>query len=318
MKLLETHNIKKQYTLRIKGKRYHLKALDGVSLSLGQRETLAIVGESGCGKSTLAKLVMGLETPSEGAIHIHGRELNSYRRKELQSHVQMIFQDPSSSVNPRKKIWKIISEPLLINTDLKKDQCLAKAHQAMAMVGLESAQAHGLPHMLSGGQRQRVSIARALIQRPKVLVCDEPVSALDVSIQAQILGLLEKFKNDFALSYLFISHDLHVVRSLADRVAVMYLGKIVEQGRVEEVFENPLHPYTKALIESTPRLDGKTKFAPISGDLPSPLNPPSGCAFHGRCPEATQECLSRSPSLRTLSEKGHKVSCHARSISGAR
>ena len=285
-----------------------VKALDGVSFQLAEEQTLAVVGESGCGKSTLARQLMCLERPTGGTITLFGRLAREYSRKELQSQIQMIFQDSYSSINPRKKAWEIVAEPLLINTSWNRKQCFSKAVAAMEMVGLRPSLAQRFPHMFSGGQRQRLSIARGLIQRPKILICDEPVSALDVSIQAQVLNLLGQLKRDFGLSYLFISHDLNVVRYLADRVLVMYLGKVVEEGTVQEIFEHPLHPYTQALMRSTPSLHGKTGFAAISGELPSPLNPPDGCAFHQRCPLVQDRCRAEAPRERRLEER--LVSCH--------
>ena len=307
--LLQVSEVKKYYPLK-KGPHTQqwIKALDGVSFDLEEKQTMAIVGESGCGKSTLAKQLISLESPSSGEIKIEGKDIKSYTRKALQPYIQMIFQDPYSSINPRKKIWEIIAEPLFINTHLDRKSSFAKSVKTMEMVGLRPETAMKFPHMLSGGQRQRVTLARALVQRPKILVCDEPVSALDASIQAQVLNLLKKLKEEFLLSYVFISHDLHVVKYLADQVSVMYLGKFVEQGSTQEVFDHPLHPYTQALIKSTPSLRGESDFGPISGELPSPLNPPKGCAFHQRCPLAREECQHRPPELKAHGKR--RVACH--------
>ncbi|MCY4643556.1 MAG: ATP-binding cassette domain-containing protein [Bacteriovoracales bacterium] len=307
--ILKAHDLKKHYTLKaIFGSEQKLKALNGVSFALGERQTLAVVGESGHGKSTLARQLMGLETPDSGSITLQGRPLSSYSKKELQSLVQMIFQDPYSSLNPRKKAWEIVAEPLRINTSLSGKQCLTKALEAMEMVGLHSGMGHRFPHMFSGGQRQRLGIARALVQRPKVLICDEPVSALDVSIQAQVLNLLGRLKEEFSLSYIFISHDLHVVRHLADRVAVIYLGKIVEEGDAEEVFDSPLHPYTEALIRSAPSFYEKSRFKPMRGSPPSPVSPPPGCPFHPRCPLAEARCSKEVPGLE-LKGSDRRIRC---------
>ena len=269
-----------------------VKALDGVSFEVKPKKTLGIVGESGCGKSTLAKTLMNLESPTEGSITFGGADLHSLDSRSFRSAIQMIFQDPYNSLNPRKKAWQIIAEPILINTNLSKDECYKKALEMMNLVGLRPELANRYPHMFSGGQRQRLGIARAMILQPKILICDEPVSALDVSIQAQVLNLLIQLQNEMDLTYLFISHDLGVVHHLADEIMVMYLGKIVEYGPRDEVFHNPKHPYTKALIASAPNLGKKKDHPPIEGELPSPLNPPSGCAFHKRCPIATEACSS--------------------------
>ena len=307
--VLATSQLKKHYLLRRGlGRRQWVRALDGVSLTLYQGQTLAIVGESGCGKSTLAMQLMGLESPTAGSVCLAGRELASYSRAELQSVVQMIFQDAAGSLNPRKKAWEIVAEPLLINSSLSRRQCFAQALATMERVGLSASQAHKFAHMFSGGQRQRLAIARALVQRPRVLICDEPVSALDVSIQAQVLNLLKQLLWEFQVSYLFISHDLHVVRCMADWVAVMYLGKIVEQGSVQDIFHRPLHPYTQALIQATPSPHRRAKFKPIQGELPSPLSPPGGCAFHPRCPLAQEQCRRQDPGLVAIERQW--VACH--------
>ena len=307
--LLRVNKIKKYYPFK-KGLRTRqwVKALDGVSFDLEEKQTLAIVGESGCGKSTLARQLISLERPHSGEIIIQGKDIKSYTQRALQPYIQMIFQDPYSSINPRKKVWKIIAEPLFINSHLSRKGAFHKSLETMKMVGLGPETAMKFPHMLSGGQRQRVTIARALVQRPKILVCDEPVSALDASIQAQVLNLLKKLREEFLLSYVFISHDLHVVKYLADQVSVMYLGKFVEQGSTQEIFDRPLHPYTQSLIQSTPSLRGGSDFRPIQGELPSPLNPPEGCAFHQRCPLAREECQQKAPKLEPYGER--LVACH--------
>lgn len=309
MSLLKIKDLKKHYEIKKPFKPLQaVKALDGVSFELGDKKTLAVVGESGCGKSTLAKQLLKLESRTAGSIFLGERNLEDMSRKDIQSEIQMIFQDPYSSINPRKKAWQIISEPLMINSELSKKECYLKACEAMEQVGLRSDLANRYPHMFSGGQRQRIGIARALIQMPKILICDEPVSALDVSIQAQVLNLLMELQDKFELSFLFISHDLSVVRHIADEVIVMYLGKIVEQGPYKKIFENPQHPYTKALLASTPHVHGNTTFEPLSGELPSPLNPPSGCSFHKRCPFVKDECKKVTPEIRNIS--GVNVACH--------
>ncbi len=303
-KVLEVQGLKKYYPL----KNALVKALDGVSFSLEPGKTLALVGESGCGKSTLAKNLMKLETPTAGDVKLQGKDINSLPISKIQSQVQMIFQDPYSSINPRKKAWQIIAEPLLINSKLSRKDCFYKALEVMELVGLSSDTGGKYPHMFSGGQRQRIGIARALIQRPRILICDEPVSALDVSIQAQVLNLLKDLQNEFNLSYLFISHDLSVVEYLAHDIMVMYLGKIVESGKASDIFKNPIHPYTRALLNSTPRVKEKKSFESLSGELPSPLNPPSGCSFHKRCPFAKDKCSEKEPILESIENR--QVACH--------
>ncbi|MBK24999.1 MAG: oligopeptide ABC transporter ATP-binding protein OppF [Halobacteriovorax sp.] len=300
MSVLDVKNIKKHYDVKTTfGSGGLVKALDGISFEAKAKKTLGIVGESGCGKSTLARQLMRLEEPTEGSITLEGKDIASFERAEYQSKIQMIFQDPYSSINPRKKAWQIIAEPLLINSTLSKADCKEKACEMMKIVGLRPELANRYPHMFSGGQRQRIGIARALIQKPEIVICDEPVSALDVSIQAQVLNLLMKLQDEMGLTYLFISHDLSVVKHISDEILVMYLGKIVEYGPREQVFENPLHPYTKALMNASPSLslEHLGKHEPLQGELPSPLNPPPGCAFHKRCPVATEQCKSVEPSL---------------------
>lgn len=307
--ILEVKDIKKHYEVKKPFKPLRtVKALDGVDFTLEAQKTLAIVGESGCGKSTLAKQLMAIESKTAGEILLGGRELASMSRSEIQSEIQMIFQDPYSSINPRKKAWQIISEPLLINSGLTKKECYMRACETMELVGLRSDLSHRYPHMFSGGQRQRIGIARALIQKPKILICDEPVSALDVSIQAQVLNLLMDLQKEFGLSYVFISHDLSVVKHIADEVLVMYLGKVVEHGTYDKIFESPKHPYTQALLASTPHVRGGQTFQPLSGELPSPLDPPDGCSFHKRCPFVKDECHKTYPQIYTKEDV--KVACH--------
>ena len=306
--ILSVKNLKKYYPIKKLFKAAKLvKAIDGISFDVQEKTTLGIVGESGCGKSTLARQLVHLEAPTVGEIFLEGSELESFSRREMQSKIQMIFQDPYGSLNPRKKAWQLIAEPLFINTTFSKDKCFTLAVELMEKVGLRRELAYRYPHMFSGGQRQRIGIARALALQPKILVCDEPVSALDVSIQAQVLNLLLKLQEEMGLTYLFIGHDLHVIKHISDNILVMYLGKIVEYGPREKIFDNPQHPYTKALIMSSPDFYKKSTYKPIEGELPSPLDPPSGCAFHKRCPLATEQCRRESPSLKSV--QGRLVSC---------
>ena len=291
-----------------------LKALDGVSFTLERGKTLAVVGESGCGKSTLARLVTMIEPPTAGSLTIAGAEIagaSAATLKALRPKVQIVFQNPYGSLNPRQKIGHALEEPLLVNTKLSGPERTEKARAMMASVGLRPEHYDRYPHMFSGGQRQRIAIARALMLDPDVLVLDEPVSALDVSIQAQVLNLLADLQEKHNLAYLFISHDLSVVRHIANDVMVMYLGRAVEQGPRDAIFNNPQHPYTKALLSATPHPDPTRKRERIvlKGELPSPLNPPSGCTFHPRCPWAFEPCPRLNPAL--LAHEGSLVACHA-------
>ena len=306
--ILSVKDVKKHYPVkRIFGSTKLVKALDGVSFDVKEKTTLGIVGESGCGKTTLARQLMRLETPTEGCIYIDGENLRAISRNKLQSKIQVIFQDPYGSLNPRKKTWQLIAEPLLINSSLSKRECFLRAMELMEKVRLRRELVYRYPHMFSGGQRQRIGIARALALNPKILICDEPVSALDVSIQAQVLNLFLKLQDSLNLTYLFIGHDLSVIRHICDDILVMYLGKIVEYGPREEVFNNPQHPYTKALIFSSPELNRRMTYRPLQGELPSPLDPPPGCSFHKRCPIATERCKRETPILRKV--QGRLVSC---------
>ncbi len=297
-----------------------VKAVDGVSFVVRRGGTLAVVGESGCGKSTLARLLMRIEPPSFGEIRLGGAvvgtadkpageavDASSYRRR-----VQMIFQDPYSSLNPRKTARSIIAEPLVVNSGLSKCEREDRVLEILDKVGLRPDAADRYPHMFSGGQRQRIGIARALMLRPELLICDEPVSALDISIQAQVLNLLMDLQDEFGLSYVFISHDLGVVRHIADDVMVMYLGKVMEYGPREPIFSAPKHPYTQLLLSSTPGVAGGPKGGPpagrSTGELPSPLNPPPGCPFQKRCPSAMDACARVMPSPRSVD--GRQVACH--------
>lgn len=303
--LLNIKNLRKEYLVsNFFGPKKFLQALRGISLHVNKGETLAIVGESGCGKSTLAKVLMKLESFQTGAINVDGQDLKSISSKNLVNHMQMVFQDPFSSLNPRRKIIDIVSEPLLIQGEANQ-LVKAKAVQVLQSVGLSENFHHRYPHMLSGGQRQRVGIARALMTSPSILICDEPVSALDVSVQAQVLNLLLDIQKEKNISLIFISHDLHVVRFISDRIAVMYLGSIVEEGSTQEIFNNPKHPYTQMLLDSIPRMEKNsdtnlhvtTKSFIANSELPSPLNPPSGCAFRNRCAWSTPQCAEQTPAL---------------------
>ena len=313
--LMEARDVRRHYTIGggMFGKRALVKAVDGVSFSLAEGKTLAVVGESGCGKSTLARVATLLETPTEGELWIDGKattDVGSAALRHLRLSVQMVFQNPYGSLNPRKTVGSILEEPLAINNRGNAALRQETARAMMAKVGLRQDHYGRYPHMFSGGQRQRIAIARALMLRPRVVVADEPVSALDVSIQAQVLNLMMDLQEEFRLAYLFISHDLSVVRHIADEVMVMYLGRPVEQGPKPTIFSNPRHPYTKTLLAATPSVDPAHRQTAIAvkGELPSPLNPPSGCAFHKRCPYATERCGAERPELRPID--GHIVACH--------
>jgi dipeptide transport system ATP-binding protein len=289
-----------------------LQAVGGVSFSVEPGRTLAVVGESGCGKSTLARMVTLIEKPTEGNLALDGIDAVNPppgEAKRLRRTVQLVFQNPYGSLNPRKKVGAILEEPLVINTSLSKAERTAQAREMMAKVGLRPEHYGRYPHMFSGGQRQRIAIARALMLNPKLVVADEPVSALDVSIQAQVLNLLADLQQELGLAYLFISHDLGVVRHIAHDVLVMYLGLAVEQGPKERIYARPLHPYTRALLSSTPGITGvKRERIVLTGELPSPLDPPKGCVFSTRCPFVTDRCRVERPALRPLD--GRLVACH--------
>jgi dipeptide transport system ATP-binding protein len=291
-----------------------LQAVGGVTFSVQAGKTLAVVGESGCGKSTLARMVSLIETPHDGQLQIKGVDVVSAdadARKALRQQVQLVFQNPYGSLNPRKKIGAILEAPLEINTPLDAAQRSQKARAMLEKVGLRPEHYDRYPHMFSGGQRQRIAIARALMLSPALLVADEPVSALDVSIQAQVLNLLADLQQELGLAYLFISHDLGVVRHIAHDVLVMYLGHAVEQGPKKAIFERPMHPYTQALLASTPGIVGSGPAAQrrvLTGELPSPLDPPAGCVFSTRCPHATERCRSERPLLREVHMR--QVACH--------
>ena len=292
--------------------RARLRAVGGISFSITAGRTLAVVGESGCGKSTLARLVTLIEKPTGGTLTLDGIDAINPPRAEarrLRRAVQLVFQNPHGSLNPRMKVGAILEEPLAINTDLPKSERRARALDMMAKVGLVPAHYARYPHMFSGGQRQRIAIARALMLHPKLVVADEPVSALDVSVQAQVLNLFMDLQADLGLTYLFISHDLAVVRHIADDVLVMYLGLAMEQGPRERIFARPLHPYTQGLLASTPGLaDRRSRHTLPKGDLPSPLDPPKGCVFSTRCPHVAERCRAERPRARAID--GREVACH--------
>jgi len=298
-----------------------LRAVAGASFTLAAGRTLAVVGESGCGKSTLARMMAMIELPTAGNLSIDGKPVTNASAetlRALRSKVQMVFQDPYGSLNPRKQIGQILEEPLEINTQLTRKERADAARVMIAKVGLRPEHYSRYPHMFSGGQRQRIAIARALMLRPKVVIADEPVSALDVSVRAQVLNLLMDLQAEYNLAYLFISHDLSVVRHIADDVMVMYLGRPIEQGSKPAIFSQPVHPYTQALLAATPSIDlaARSRRLTVKGELPSPINPPPGCAFHKRCPFATAECIAQRPELRPVA--GRNVACHhAERIIGA-
>jgi dipeptide transport system ATP-binding protein len=291
----------------------HLHAVSGVSFAIAAGRTLAVVGESGCGKSTLARMVTLIEKPTQGELHLTGVDAvraGARERSGLRRVVQLVFQNPYGSLNPRKKIGAILEAPLQINTPLTAAERSARARAMLAKVGLRPEHYARYPHMFSGGQRQRIAIARALMLEPALVVADEPVSALDVSVQAQVLNLLADLQQELGLAYLFISHDLGVVRHIADDVMVMYLGLVMEHGPKKRIFARPLHPYTRALLASTPVIDAgdRRERIVLSGELPSPLNPPPGCVFSSRCPHAIERCSAERPVLRSLDER--QIACH--------
>lgn len=290
------------------------KAVDDVSFHIMPGETLGLVGESGCGKSTLGRCIARLYQPTAGSIKFEGNEITGLGSRALmpyRQHIQMIFQDPMESLNSRHTIGDILEEPFIIHKIGDKVSRKKRVKELLEIVGLPARSVSRYPFEFSGGQRQRICIARSIALNPKLIICDEPVSALDVSIQSQILNLMNDLQQEFNLSYLFIAHDLAVVKHISDRIAIMYLGRIVESGEGQEIYKNPLHPYTRSLMSAIPVPDPhrKIKRQVISGDVPSPISPPSGCTFHPRCPEMIDECEYKVPSLETITH-GHKASCH--------
>lgn len=309
--LLEVRNLVKHFP--VENSDDVVQAVDNVSFDIFAGETLGLVGESGCGKSTVGRCLLRLHEPTSGEVRFEGRNIVGLPNREMQAlrrEMQIIFQDPYASLNPRLSIRSIIAEPLKIHGIGTKAEQNAKVEDLLARVGLDPKYADRYPHEFSGGQRQRLGIARALALNPKLIICDEPVSALDVSVQAQVVNLLQELQQEFGLTYLFISHGLAVVEHISDRVAVMYLGKIVEVCDAAELYENPLHPYTKALLSAIPIPDPKIKRERIvlKGDVPTPIDPPSGCRFRTRCPIAVEECSTIDPELRELS-LGHYAAC---------
>ena len=315
MPLLRAVGLKKYYPVKkgLFAKPQQVKALDGISFRLERGKTLAIVGESGCGKSTLGRLLTMIEEPTEGELYYNGHNFlekdkatKSLRRKKI----QIVFQNPYASLNPRKKIGSILEEPLIINSQLSAKERKEKVLLMMAKVGLRPEFYDRYPHMFSGGQCQRIAIARGLMLEPDIVVADEPVSALDVSVRAQVLNLMMDLQSELGLSYVFISHDLSVVEHIADEVMVMYLGRCVEQGSSEQIFANPQHPYTQALLSATPRLSPhlRRQRIELTGELPSPINPPQGCAFNPRCWKATEKCREAQPKLEQYPD-GKLIAC---------
>lgn len=319
--LLEVENLQQYFP--IKGGFFgrtvnHVKAVDDVTFNIREGETVSVVGESGCGKSTTGRAILRLDEPTNGKVTFHGKDILSLSKNEMRkmrSEMQIIFQDPYASLNPRKTVRQTLVEAMEIQKIGSRKERVKRAIELMETVGLQKHQLDRFPHEFSGGQRQRIGIARALAVNPKLIICDEAVSALDVSIQAQVLNLLQKLQDEMGLTYLFIAHDLGVVRHISDRIIVMYLGKIVEMGETKSIFENPQHPYTKALLSAIPVPDPTLEKERIflRGDVPSPIDPPQGCRFHTRCPFATEKCQTEVPVLEAkdaIFEGNHEVACH--------
>lgn len=322
--ILQVEGVKKYYPLKggiISRRIGQVRAVDGVSFSMAQGETLGLVGESGCGKSTLGRQIVGLERPTAGRILYGGEDLAAVKgglKGEARTRLQMVFQDSYSSLNPRKHVYEILSEPMLYHGIVQKAGLEAELKRLLDMVGLSSGALGRYPHEFSGGQRQRICIARALSLRPKLVVCDEPVSALDVSIQAQILNLLKDLQKELGLTCLFIGHGLGAVNYISDRIAVMYLGRIVELADAKELFLNPVHPYSRALFGAVPVPDPRRREwgGILEGEIASNINPPSGCPFHPRCPYAREECRVKEPELLPTGKRGHLAACPVRAGAG--
>jgi len=320
--VLETRGLVKHFPITrgivFKTKVGAVRAVDGIDLQLRRGETLGVVGESGCGKSTLAKLLVGLEKPTAGSINVRGQDmprLSGAALRRARRNIQMVMQDPYTSLNPRMTVGDIIGEPFDIHPEVApRGERKRRVQELLDLVGLNPEHINRYPHQFSGGQRQRIGIARALALRPEIIVCDEPVSALDVSIQAQVINLLESLQDELGLSYIFIAHDLSVVRHIADRVAVMYLGKIVEIGTEDQIYDSPTHPYTQALLSAVPvpdpTLRGQRDQIVLEGDVPSPANPPSGCRFRTRCWKAQEICAEQEPALTAREKSAHPSACH--------
>jgi oligopeptide transport system ATP-binding protein len=315
--LLEVKNLKKHFPIqsglfqRTVG---HVKAVDDVSFYVNEGETLGLVGESGCGKSTTGRMIVKLLDPTEGEVFFEGQDIARISQREMKKYrreIQMVFQDPYASLNPRKTVGYLLEEPFVIHDMYTPDERRDRVKQLLEVVGLNGAHYDRYPHEFSGGQRQRIGIARALTLKPKLIVADEPVSALDVSVQSQVLNLMSDLQDEFNLTYIFIAHDLSVVKHISDRVGVMYLGKMAEIGPNDHIYSNPLHPYTQSLLSAVPIPNPKMKRERIilKGDVPSPSNPPKGCVFHTRCPKAMDHCKTIIPVLQEV-EKDHYVSCH--------
>ncbi|BAK15075.1 dipeptide ABC transporter ATP-binding protein [Solibacillus sp. FSL W7-1472] len=315
--LLKVDNLKKYFPIRHGIFSRHVgdvKAVDDISFELYEGETLGIVGESGCGKSTTGRAIMRLHEPTDGQVTFDGvelTELTSEQMRKVRREIQMVFQDPYASLNPRHTVEKILEEPLIVHGIGNAKERKKKVHEYLEIVGLSSYHAKRYPHQFSGGQRQRIGIARALMTNPKLIIADEPVSALDVSIQAQVLNLMQRLQEDLKLTYIFIAHDLGVVRHISDRVGVMYLGRLVEIAESESLYHEPLHPYTQALLSAVPIPDPQFEREQLllKGDIPSPSNPPTGCTFHTRCPFAMDKCKQEIPMLQQV-KPGHSVACH--------
>ncbi|WP_127532558.1 ABC transporter ATP-binding protein [Paenibacillus kobensis] len=316
--IIEARNVSKYFPIRqgllsrVVG---HVKAVDGVSLAIGRGETFGLVGESGCGKSTLGRVLLQLQSATAGEVLFDGtslQERSASQIRDLRQHMQIIFQDPMGSLNPRFLVRDIIGEPLRIHRKLRARELDERVASLMELVGLDASRRNRYPHEFSGGQRQRIGIARAIALTPSFIVADEAVSALDVSVQSQIVNLLAMLQQQLGIAYLFIAHGLNVVRHLSDRVGVMYLGKLVEVSPTDELYRQPLHPYTVALLSAVPRPNPSDKRQRIvlQGDVPSPANPPTGCRFHPRCPYAQTRCRQEEPLLRTVNSGGHQVACH--------